>query len=1129
MYFSAQSAEGRKKYVFFTASSQTRYLIRQLMRTSLIIAIVFITSLQCLSALEVNAQSAQQVLVTMELKQETITTAIKKIEQNSSFRFLYRNDELKNLKPVSIPLEERSVKETLDMILKGTGLTYNQVGDKILISKLPSTVLTGQAKDVRLTGIITDEIGNPLPGVSIRIKGDKEFSTASDQNGHYSIIIPTGKTLTIILSYVGYVTKEIAVDEKTTSLKTTLVPEAGSLNEVQVIGYGTTTRKLNTGSVASISAEEIEKQPVGNPLAALAGRMAGVLIAQNNGIPGSTVQVQIRGQNSLSQGGIPLYVIDGVPFTNFNGASPPTDNLNAFGTSGASGGISPFGMINPSDIERIDILKDADATAIYGSRGANGVVLITTKKGQSGRVRVSANLSTGFTEVGRFIPMLNLQDYLAMRREAFQNDNAVPNATNAPDLTLWDQNSSTDFQKLLIGNRGHVNEIQGSLSGGNDQTRFFFNSGYRKETGVFLGDNGNKRFSSRLNLDHTSQNKKFGASFSVSYSNDNTKLPASDVSSAYNLPPNLPLYDANNKLYWFGSFTNPMAALQKEYTGVTNNLIANANIKYSILPGLTAKTNFGYTNTRLEQINKDPFSSQNPTSNPVSNATFTNLNAQNWIVEPTLDYTRNLGGGKFTALIGTSFQQNTSNGSSIFGNNYSSEDLLGTLSAAGTITIRYNNIVKYKYNAVFAKLNYDWKEKYLVNATFRRDGSSRFGPENRFGNFGAVGAAWIFSNEDFIKDNLSFLSFGKLRAGFGTTGNDQIPNYLYLPLYNPTTPYLGNAAIVPSGLPNQTIKWETTKKLDLAMDLGFLKDRITFTANYYRNRSSDQITSNAVAFQSGYNGFTQNLPAVIQNQGLELELNTTNIVSKDFSWKSSLNLTFTDNKLVEFPNLDKSFVSFSYVVGESINLFRPYHFLGVNPANGTAMYEDRDGNGVINTNDRYVADLGTPFFGGFNNTFSYKGFDLGIFFQFNHRFGVTQILNTRPGALTNQNEYWLGRWTPSNPSASIPGSSATAGTAIAASYNLYTQSDAVYGDASYLKLRSVNLSYTLPQEWLKHVKISNASVFVQGQNLYTWAKNKYVLDTKTTVQGGPPGLGTGIISQVVPPLRTIVFGVNCSF
>ena len=1128
MYFSATLAERRKKSIFFTASNP-RHLIRQLMRISLITAILTTISTPFLFAVNLIAQPAQQVKISLELRNESVTSAIKKIEQNSQFRFIYRNNELKDLKTENQPFKERSVKETLDLIFKGTGLDFQQMDNKILISKINEVKEIAPAiADGELTGFITDETGQPLPGVSIRIKGKNQVSTSTDVNGHFLIRLPEGNDLVVLISYIGYISREIPIKKQTT-LRIELKPEVGSLNEVQVIGYGTTTRRTSTGSIASITSQDISKQPVGNPLAALSGRLSGVLIAQNNGVPGSAVQVQIRGQNSLSSGGIPLYIIDGVPFTNFNGGSPATDNLNAFGTSGASGGVSPFGMINPSDIERIDILKDADATSIYGSRGTNGVVLITTKKGRSGGTTFGVNVNSGFTEVNRKIPMLNLEQYLSLRKEGLSNDGVIPNPTNAPDLTVWDQNSSTDFQDMFIGGRGHITDLQASMSGGNDQTRFFFNSAYRKESTVFPGDNNDRRFSSRLNLDHNSPDKKFNASLSVNYSNANTNIPTSDLSSVYNLPPNLPLYDAAGKLFWDNRFTNPLASLLRTYAGVTTNLISNANLSYKIIPGLTAKASFGYTITTLDQATKNPASSQNPVNNPTSSATFANNKAQNWIIEPTLEYTKALGNGKLSAVVGGSYQKNTSNSLFLSGTNYSNEALLGSLLAAGTTTVNYNNILAYKYNAVFGKLNYDWKEKYLINATFRRDGSSRFGPKNRFGNFGAIGAGWVFSQEDFIKDNQSFLSFGKLRASFGSTGNDQISNFIYLPLYSSTTAYLGNAATSVSTLPNENIKWESTKKLEFAIDLGFLKDRILFTANYYRNRSSDQITSAALTTQSGYNSYTSNLPATIQNKGLELELNTSNITSKDFSWKTSVNFTFTDNKLLSFTELEKSFYASSYIVGESINLIRLYHYTGVNPTNGTATFEDKDGNGLINANDRYVADLGTPYFGGFNNTFTYKNFELGVFFQFNHRFGVTKILNTRPGALINQNDYWLDRWSAANPNSQIPAATGTAGSPIYTSYNLYTASDAVYGDASYLKLRSVNFSYSLPVQWVKQIKLSNASVFIQGQNLYTWAKNKYVLDTETTIQGGPSGLGTGTIGQVLPPLRTIVFGINCTF
>ncbi|MCW2259716.1 MULTISPECIES: SusC/RagA family TonB-linked outer membrane protein [Sphingobacterium] len=1097
----------------------------------------------CLSTIHVQSFAYSQTeKIDVSIKGGKLEDVFQTINENSKYKMFFSKAILPN-STVNIVAEKISIKDVLSKSLSGSNLTWEILDNNIIAIK------EKKQSQPHLTGQVLNENGSPLAGVSVIVKDwqkeayrNIQTSTATDANGQWGLRIPN-EDITIIFSFMGYQKVEISAKQllaNATPIR--LKPAEGSLEEVVVIGYGTTTRRLNTGSVASITAKDIASQPVSNPLAALAGRMSGVLIAQNNGVPGSAVQIQIRNQASLSgttSGSIPLYVVDGVPFTNFNGGQPATDNLNSFGISGSSGGLSPFSMINPADIERIDVLKDADATAIYGSRGANGVVLITTKKGSSGRTRIGVNFNTGFTEVNRFIPMMNLEEYLSLRKEAFVNDGTVPTATNAPDLLLWDQNKSTDWQKMLIGNKGHITDMQANMSGGNESTRFFFNSGYRRESTVFYGDSKNSRFTSRLNLDHTSADKKFNAALSVSYANDNSDMPSSDITSMYNLPPNYPIYDDNGRFYWLPSsagINNPIAMLNRKYIGTTNNLISNANLSYKIIPGLTVKTNFGYTITQLNQNNQTPISSLNNTlTNPLGSSAFSNTKAENWIIEPTLDYVKNIGQGKLTALIGTSFQQNSSRSQTTNGSNYSNDALLGSLSAAGTFTAS-NNLVYYKYNAVFGKVNYDWNEKYLFNGTFRRDGSSRFGPKNRFGNFGAIGLGWVFGKEDFVQDKLPFLSFGKLRASYGTTGNDQISNYMYLPLYSSATAYLNNPSMNIGTLPNEYIKWETTKKMEFALDLGFLRDRILFTGNYFRNRSGDQITDVILSTQVGYNSYKANLPALIQNTGLELELNTTNIVTENFTWKTSTNFTFYKNKLVEFPGIENTFYASSFLVGEPLNLIRLYHYQGVDETTGRATYEDRNGDGVINADDRYVADLGTPFYGGFNNTFSYKGFELGVFFQFNHRFGVTKILNTRPGAMVNQNEYWLGRWSPTNPNTDIPGAitpssptSTPTGTALNNSYNLYSSSDAVYGDASYIKLRSINLSYNLPKNWTSRLRMSNCSVFMQGQNLFTWAKNKYVLDTETTVQGGPSGLGTGTIAQVLPPLRTIVFGFNCQF
>jgi TonB-linked SusC/RagA family outer membrane protein len=1068
--------------------------------------------------------------VTLSERNVLLKTIFKKIEKQTGYNFIYRDDWMNQSKKVDIQVSNVPLETALDLCFRDQSISYAIVGNTIVINqkektpaKDPDAIVAVPLMDV--SGTVTNENGEYLSGASVQVKGTRQ-GTMTDSRGYFQLRQVDNKAI-LVVSFVGYKTQEVAVGDGNLSIQLKEAP--GVLNENIVIGYGITTKRKNTGTVSSITAEEISRQPVSNVLATLPGRIAGTLVAQNNGLPGSAVQIQIRGQNSLSQGGIPLYVIDGVPFTNFNGGSPATDNLNAFGTSGANGGVSPFSMINPSDIERIDILKDADATAIYGSRAANGVILITTKKGKAGKTKLDVNVSRGFAKVSRFIPVLNLQQYLQLRREAFKNDGVTPNTSTAPDLLSWDTTKSTDWQKLLLGGTGQITEAQASLSGGSPQTRFLFNSAYRKESTIFPGDNRDKRASFRLNVEHNSVDRKFNASFAASYSNDNTNILTSDLSAAYNLPPDLPLYDASGKLFWATGFTNPLASLLKRYKGASTNLIGNATFRYTILPGLQLKTNFGYTTTDLDQKTTNPASSQNPVNNPTSSAVFSDNTASNYIIEPTAEYTRMIGDGKLGLLAGGSWQHNSSKGYFISGSNYSSEALLGTMSGAGTITVNYNNIVEYKYAALFGRVNYDWKSKYLLNASFRRDGSSRFGPANRFGNFGAIGAGWVFSEEPFVKNTFPFLSFGKLRGSYGTTGNDQIGNYTYLSLYSSTTVYLSNPAIYPLVLRNENIQWETTKKLELALELGLLKDRLLVTANYYRNRSGNQITFLSMPTQSGYNSITANLPAVIQNKGLELEITSVNAKSKNFEWKTAFNITFPKNKLLEFPGLDKTFFSTSYIVGMPINFSRVYHYLGVDPSSGKAMYEDLDKDNAITTNDRYIAKIGTPYYGGLSNTVDFRNWTLDLFFQFNHRFGITNILNTRPGALVNQNISWFNRWQKTGDITAIPGATTTAGSAIYNSYNQYTSSDAVWGDASYLKFRSASLSYAMPQQWISRIKMSSCRLYVQGQNIFMKAKNKYIFDTETTVPGGPSGLGTGTIGQVTPPLRTIVFGINCSF
>ncbi|NLR81364.1 SusC/RagA family TonB-linked outer membrane protein [Chitinophaga eiseniae] len=1083
-------------------------------------------TLLLLSCLLIAGQTFAQK-VSMNIKSGSLEKAFKEIEKQTGYSFIYGKNQMSQAVPVNISVENEQLDAVLKLLFDNQPFTYHLSG-KFIAIRLKSTGsnnLGATRVSITIQGRITDTQGSPIPAVSVVIPGTP-FGAMTNDNGDY-VLKDVPSDAVLIVSYLSYETQRIMANGRTT-INVVLEQQTRALEEAVIIGYGTTTKRMNTGSVSSITAKEISKQPISNPLAALPGRIPGVQITQQNGLPGSAAVVQIRGQGSMNSGNIPLYVVDGVPFTNFNGSYPPTDNLNALGTSATNGGISPFSMINPDDIERMDILKDADATAIYGARGANGVILITTKKGKSGKTRVNVNAYTGSGKVGHFIPMMNTKEYLDLRKEAFKNDGLTPNTANAPELTVWDQNAYTNWQKLLVGGTARTTDAQASISGGDTKTHFMFSTGYHKETTVYPGNFNSQRFTGRLSADHTSSNNKFYAAFTANYSNDKTVLPGSDVISMYNLPPNMPLYDSTGKLAWVSGFTNPLAILQRRNTNSTGNLMTNANLRYTIIKNLDFKVNMGFTNTTLDQANPMPASTQNPISNPQSFATFANTKSQNYIVEPTLNYTIERKQDRLGLMVGGTYQRSLSTGQSLNAQNYSSEALMSSIVGAGTVT-GSASYFDYRFASLFGRVNYDYKQKYLLNLTFRRDASSRFGPDNIYGDFGAVGAAWLFSQEDFVQETMPWLSLGKLRASYGSTGNDQISNYIYLPLLSAAGTYQGSSALIRSTLPNPGIKWETTRKMEFGLELGFLNDRISFTGNYYRNRSADQLLSAALALQSGYNSYTVNMPALVQNSGVELELTSLNVKRHDFGWTSSLNVTFYRNKLVSFPGIEKSFYASSYLVGQPIDMVRKFIYTGYDPNTGIPQYQDLNKDGVIDfNNDRQIIKPGLPFFGGLNNTVSYRNWDLSFFLQFNHRKGATNNFSTPIGSSrSNQNTAVLDRWRQPGDNATYPAATSTSGTPIYLGYTQYSSSTALWGDASYLKLRSAAISYSFPQRWLTKAKISGLKVYAEGQNLFTWTKNKYIYDPETSVPGGPPGLGTGMIAM--PPLRTIVLGINCSF
>lgn len=1077
------------------------------MKINAIILITILTAVSGLMASETKAQALDQVRISIGLKEVTLRTALSQIESQTDFRFAYKKELISAVNSINMPQQSRTVKLTLEELLKGTGILYKQVNNSIILyaEPLKTGIPAKEVQNQQITGTVKDENDLPMPGVSVKIKGQPN-AVSTGTNGKFTI---TGAKETVYLefSFIGYATvqyKAMAGQNVNIVMK----PDVGTLDAVVVIGYGTTTKRANTGAVSSVTAKDIASQPVANPLAALQGKVAGLDISGSNGYAGSSYTVRLRGNNSITGGNNPLYIVDGIPFI--------SETLNQF--SGANGTTSPLNSINPSDIERIDVLKDADATAIYGSRGSNGVILITTKKGKSGKTTVDANVYSGISYVNHMVDLLNTEQYLALRKEAFKNDGTAITEANAPDLTLWDQTAYTDWQDKLIGNTAKMTEAQVSLSGGSELTNFLVSGTYRNEGTVVSGNQGYHRGAVNFNLNHKSADNKFNFTASVKYVGDKNNSMATDVTQYYNTSPNYPIYAADGTYYFPTSGQNPMAYLERTYVSTTDNLLSNAIAKYTILPGLNAQLSLGYNRITMKQTKTQPQASYNPSLYVSSEAYYGNNEVSSYSIEPQLDYIRKISKGTLKVMVGGTMQSSTNEGQYLYGAGFANDSQLANPSAAVTLTSESYNYSRYKYTSVFGRATYNWEEKYILNGTFRRDGSSRFGPNNKFGNFGAIGAAWLFTNETFIKDKLNFLSSGKIRGSYGTVGNDQIGNYGYYDSWSSTDfAYDGTSGLYRSRFANPDFSWEVNHKAEVALELGLLKDRILLTADFYRNVSSNQLIQYTLSSQSGFTSYIANLPAEVENKGFEFELSTVNINKGDFKWNTAFNLTIAKNKLLKYPGLANSAYASTFYIGQPINVVSGYQSTGINPANGLPTFVDTNGSGSITIAD--MAPLGTvtpKFYGGLQNNFSYKNWNFDFFFQFVKQEGPLLnygTLSSTYGARSNKDVSALERWTSAGQLTDIP--VATAGTATAyAAYNQWRLSTANWGDASFIRLKNVSLRYNLGS-LLKSIKVNNISVYLQGQNLFTITKYK--------------GFDPETKGLTLPPLSVYTAGLQVSF
>lgn len=1103
------------------------------MRVSVFYLVLLTCSMQMLLANPGWGQPISEIEVTVGMHRgENLESLFKNIEKQSGLLFAF--DYVKVNKYTNIRLEKatRTVKETLDIVLRGTPLIYRQVKNNVIIfQEGEEQGWNGEAffinkvreieMPLRVTGKVTDIEGVPMAGVNVIVKGTTR-GTSTNADGNFSIDAEGNEVL--VFSFIGFKTFETQVNTRVV-IDVTLEEDAEALQEVVVnAGYYNVKDREKTGSISKVSSEIIQNQPVSNPMQALQGRVPGVYITQTSGIPGGTLDVRIRGTNSLTSGNDPLYVIDGVPY--ISESLSRNEVANIYPSNGQrSLGTSPLNSINPNDIESIEILKDADATAIYGSRGANGVVLITTKRGESEKLNVEINYRRGVSRLTQRADLLNTKEYIAMRLAAVANDgDEMPNANEYDINGTWDQERYTDWQDVLIGGTAEMNDLNVSVSAGSKETKFLFGAGYNDQSTVFPADDLVKRFSTHFSISHNSADDKFQSRIATNYSINNSNIKGRDYTSqALKLAPNAPiLYDSLGNLNWQnGTWTNPLAELVNSYQSTTYTNIANAELGYEVLKNLWIKSSFGLNDIRNEEsstISSDalrPSIGRTPADSRLKISTWT---IRSWIIEPQVNWSKDLSRGTLTLMAGGSFQHSEHASTLNRYNGFPSNVLIHDPSSASKVISDSRSPTEYRYAAIFGRINYNWKEKYIVNLTGRRDGSSRFGPGKKYANLGAIGLVWIFSNEAFIQNNISFLSFGKVRSSYGVTGNDQIGDYQYLDTYRASETYQRLATLYVSDLFNPDFSWETNKKLEAALDLGFFDDRIFLTAAWYRNRSSNQLINYQLAGTTGFSSILQNSPATVQNTGIEFELNTANINRGEFKWSTSFNITFPKNKLISFPNLEESSYANTYVIGKPLTITKVYHYLGLEPETGQHQFEDVNNDGLYTAEDRTgVVELVQNYFGGVNNSISWKGLQLDIFFQFVNQSGNYAYYDFSGGLYDALLGYGNVPRSALNNVWQALGDQATREPYSRSAkyefrYGLYANSDASYKKIHFIRLKSASLSYKVPGKFLKNVK---TRFYLQGQNLLTFT-NFTGMDPET-------------LTNRLPPLTTMVGGIQLTF
>lgn len=1029
-----------------------------------------------------------------------------------AFRSVLQNSFLK--------LTQGSVKTnkfSLSLLLLSLYLIQAQA--QIKTQPLVNSTLTGRVLDAK------DK--QPIPGAIVHIQGTTH-EVVTDEQGRFNFVTGQKFPYTLLVSYIGYKKEEVVATGKHLDIE--LTETANNLNDLVVVGYGTQKKSDLTGSISTISQSAL-KQPVSSLDQALKGAAAGVQVTQTSGQPGGGVSIRIRGGSSIQGGNEPLYVIDGFPI------------YNSTTTSGVVSGalVNPLSSINPSDIETIDILKDASATAIYGSRGANGVVIVTTKKGKADRSSLSYEGSYGVQSLRKKIGLLNAREFAVLRNDAlFDATPANGRFQYLSQAQIDNLGIGTDWQDEAFRSANAQNHNL-SLSGGSAKTRYLLSGNYFKQDGI-VKNTDFTRLNFRANVD-ANPFEKLKVSASLNFSKSDANLaPSGIISGLLTMPATASIYQPNGSYTlrnpFENIFANPIAALNEQINkSTTNRLLGTAFAEYTIIPGLNVKVLFG---TDVSNGVEKSYVPSNIYEGSLTGGTAARgaLNSYSWLNENTITYNKSIGKHNFDLLAGFTQQEYKVEEFNAGAQKFVLDDLTyNSLQSGSTLVRPASDASQWILHSYLGRVNYNYDRKYFLTASLRADGSSRFGAGNKWGYFPSTALSWKISNESFFIPLQQTISDLKLRASFGTTGNLEIGEYQSLATLGTYSYIIGGNIITgfaPNRIANDKLSWETTYQYNTGLDIGLFNNRVQLTLDGYYKKTTDLLLNVELPWTTGQASVLQNFGSV-SNKGFEIGLNTRNL-TEGFSWNTNLNFSVNRNKVLTIGNGATSYITGNYIirVGEPLGSFYGTATDGILqtgeesakgkytgsavPKAGDRLYKDLNGDGTFTTaSDRTIIGNAQPdFIFGITNTFEWRGIDLTIFLQ--GAYG-NQILNANKQTLElftgqqNASSSALDRWTTSNPSQTIPRAKLDPAPVF---------SDRFIEDGSFLRLKNVNLGYTLPKAFTQKAKINNIYFYLSGQNLLTWTKYTGFDPEITSGSNVSPGTDSGIY----PVSRAVYAGVK---